>query len=102
MSKSIFDELEGWDDIDKIEDACIRIAKDINRCTGVLTVHPVTPSEARCIQAIADGYSHHEAAEKIGVSFYTLQTHVKKAKIKLKAKDRYHLIANAFREGMVH
>lgn len=101
MSRSVFEDLEGWDDFDKIEDACFRIAKDINNCTGTLNKNPVTPSEARCIQAISEGHSHHEAAEVVGVSFYTLQTQIKQAKIKLRAKDKYHLIAQAFREGMI-
>lgn len=101
MTYSIFDELEGWDDFDRIEGACFRIAKDINECTANLKAYPVTPSEACCVQAIADGYSHHEAAEHIGVTFYTLQSHLKNAKLKLSAKDKYHLIGIAFRDGVI-
>jgi DNA-binding NarL/FixJ family response regulator len=50
---------------------------------------------------VADGLSNHEIAKRLYVSPATAKTHVSRAMIKLRARDRAQLVVIAYESGLV-
>jgi DNA-binding CsgD family transcriptional regulator len=52
----------------------------------------ITPKEKEILQLIADGLSSKQIAEKLNISFYTVQTHRKNMLAKMGVKNTPELI----------
>jgi DNA-binding CsgD family transcriptional regulator len=61
----------------------------------------LTKRERDCLNAVSHGLSYNEAGVVLGISDQTVQTHLKHARFKLAAKNTNHLIALAFRRGIL-
>lgn len=57
--------------------------------------------EMEVISLIADGNTSEDIARELGVAETTVNTHVKNAMIKTKARSRTHLISIAIRNGII-
>jgi DNA-binding CsgD family transcriptional regulator len=64
--------------------------------TGVLS-----PREHEVIQWIAKGKSTEEISIILGISYWTVKTHVKKLLVKLNANKRSDAVSKAFRLGLI-
>jgi DNA-binding NarL/FixJ family response regulator len=61
----------------------------------------LTDREQEVLALVADGLSNHEIARRLYVSPATAKTHVSRAMIKLRARDRAHLVVIAYESGLV-
>jgi DNA-binding NarL/FixJ family response regulator len=61
----------------------------------------LTDREQEVLALVADGLSNHEIAERLYVSPATAKTHVSRAMIKLRARDRAQLVVIAYESGLV-
>jgi len=55
----------------------------------------------RCLELASYGLTNPMIAETLGISHGTVQTHMKRAKFILAAKDRTHAVAIALRRGLI-
>ncbi|MQA09984.1 MAG: response regulator [Pseudonocardiaceae bacterium] len=62
---------------------------------------PLSRREYQVLLLIADGLENQAIAEMLYVSVETVRTHVKSILRKLRARDRTHAVANAFRNGVL-
>ncbi|WP_223199565.1 response regulator transcription factor [Solihabitans fulvus] len=62
---------------------------------------PLSRREYEVLQLIADGLENQAVAKKLFVSVETVRTHVKSILRKLRARDRTHAVALAFRAGLL-
>jgi DNA-binding CsgD family transcriptional regulator len=62
---------------------------------------PLTHSEIRVIILVADGASDKDIAQDMRVSVSTAKTYATRARIKVGARNRAHLVAIAMRAGLV-
>ena len=56
----------------------------------------ITPKEREVLQLIANGLSSKEIAQRLSISFYTVQTHRKNMLAKTQAKNTPELIVKIF------
>jgi DNA-binding NarL/FixJ family response regulator len=61
----------------------------------------LTDREQEVLALVADGLSNHEIAGRLYVSPATAKTHVSRAMIKLRARDRAQLVVIAYESGLV-
>ena len=61
----------------------------------------LTDREQEVLALVADGLSNHEIARRLYVSPATAKTHVSRAMIKLRARDRAQLVVIAYESGLV-
>lgn len=61
----------------------------------------LTGREKETLQAMADGLSNKEIAQKFGISLQTVKTHVVRVLRKLQVKDRTEAVAFALRQHLV-
>ncbi|PJF38892.1 MAG: hypothetical protein CUN54_09875 [Phototrophicales bacterium] len=61
----------------------------------------LSPREVQCLVMIADGLSAREAAKRLSITSRTVERHLDVARYKLNARNRTHLVAIAFREGVI-
>ena len=61
----------------------------------------LTEREIQVLQAIAQGNSNKQVAEKLNVSMETVKGHIKVILAKLDAKDRTHAVTIAIRRGVM-
>jgi DNA-binding CsgD family transcriptional regulator len=61
----------------------------------------LTAREREVVQAVAEGATTSEIAERLFISPTTVDTHVRKAMLRLGAKNRAHLIALALEGGQI-
>jgi DNA-binding NarL/FixJ family response regulator len=61
----------------------------------------LTDREQEVLALVADGLSNHEIAKRLYVSPATAKTHVSRAMIKLRARDRAQLVVIAYESGLV-
>jgi PAS domain S-box-containing protein len=61
----------------------------------------LTPREREVVSAIAQGATTPEIASQLFISPTTVDTHVRKAMLRLGAKNRAHLIALALQQGEI-
>jgi DNA-binding NarL/FixJ family response regulator len=64
-------------------------------------LHELTDREQQVLALVADGLSNHEIARRLYVSPATAKTHVSRAMIKLRARDRAQLVVIAYESGLV-
>lgn len=62
---------------------------------------PLTCREARILELVAAGASSKEVAQHLAISPSTVESHLESAKLKLRARNRPHLIAMAIATGVV-
>jgi len=73
-------------------------AKDA-RSTG--TLDTLTEREREVMALVAEGLSNDEIAQRLFVSPATAKTHVSRAMVKLRARDRAQLVVFAYESGLV-
>lgn len=61
----------------------------------------LTQREREIVALAAEGLSNEEIAERLVISPATTRTHVSRAMVKLRARDRAQLVVFAFRSGLV-
>src|SRR3954470_23174309 len=61
----------------------------------------LTDRERQVVRAVAEGATTGEIAERLFISPTTVDTHVRKAMLRLGAKNRAHLIALALQRGQI-
>ncbi|MGA3037458.1 MAG: helix-turn-helix transcriptional regulator [Vulcanimicrobiaceae bacterium] len=69
-----------------------------------VTIHDavhVSPIERTILQALADGARSAEIAKLTRCARTTVETHVRTLFLKLDARSRSHLVAQAFRNGII-
>lgn len=57
----------------------------------------ITPKEREILNLIANGFSTKEIAEKLSISFYTVQTHRKNLLAKTSSKNSTELVMKYYR-----
>lgn len=55
----------------------------------------LTRREFQILQFVAQGYSAKEAAQMIGIAPRTVEGHIDTMKLKLRARNRAHMVTNA-------
>ena len=71
---------------------------------GVLqtqTAAELTQRELAVLAMIADGLSHDQIGERLGIGAETVRTHMKKACTRLGASTRTQAVAAALRQGLI-
>jgi DNA-binding NarL/FixJ family response regulator len=68
---------------------------------GAAGLDELTDREQEVLALVADGLSNHEIAKRLYVSPATAKTHVSRAMIKLRARDRAQLVVIAYESGLV-
>ena len=61
----------------------------------------LTEREREVLTLVGNGLSNNEIAERLLVSLATAKTHVSRAMIKLRARDRAQLVVIAYESGLV-
>ena len=64
-------------------------------------LHELTGREQEVLALVGNGLSNNEIAERLYVSPATAKTHVNRAMIKLRARDRAQLVVIAYESGLV-
>ena len=65
------------------------------------TEHDLTPHEVAILRALADGAQSKEMAALIQRSRGTVEFYIRSLFLKLNARSRAHLVAQAFRSGVL-
>jgi len=68
---------------------------------SALSSDPLTPREREILQLIAEGKSSKEAADILGISFHTVESHRTRMMSKLAIHTRAGLVRYAIRQGLV-
>jgi LuxR family transcriptional regulator of spore coat protein len=61
----------------------------------------LTSRETEILGWIANGYSAKETAQSIGIAPRTVERHIENLRLKMRARNRVHLIVRAVREGIL-
>ena len=61
----------------------------------------LTEREAEIVALVGTGLSNHEIAERLVISPATVRTHVSRAMMKIRARDRAQLVVFAYEAGLV-
>jgi DNA-binding CsgD family transcriptional regulator len=61
----------------------------------------LTPRELAVLRLVSAGAQSRDAAKALGLGEETIRTHLKKAQIKLGARNRTHAIAEALRQNLI-
>jgi DNA-binding NarL/FixJ family response regulator len=61
----------------------------------------LTAREREMMALAAEGHSNEEIAEKLFLSSHTVRTHIQRAMVKLRARDRAQLVVIAYQSGLV-
>lgn len=61
----------------------------------------LSPRELSIVSLTADGLTNREIGETLGIGAETVKTHLANAQSKLQARDRTHLVAQAWRAGLL-
>lgn len=64
-------------------------------------VRQITDREHEAIELVAHGMTHRQIADIMHISEKTLEQHLASAKEKLNARNSPHLVAQAFRNGVL-
>jgi DNA-binding NarL/FixJ family response regulator len=68
---------------------------------AVRSLSPLTGREREVLALVADGMTNEKAAERLGISAETVQSHVRNAMSKLEADTRTQAVANALRQQLI-
>ena len=61
----------------------------------------LTPREIAVLRLISTGAPHREVAKALGIGEETVRSHLKKAQLKLGARNRAHAVAEALRQNLI-
>ncbi|CAH2030804.1 response regulator [Trichlorobacter ammonificans] len=61
----------------------------------------LSPREEKVIRCIAEGLSYNDVAERLGISYHTVHTHIKKAYEKLQVRGRRQALQRAYELGIL-
>ena len=61
----------------------------------------LTERESEILEYVAQGFSTKEVAQQVGIAPRTVDRHVENVRLKLRAKNRTHMIACAVVEGLL-
>lgn len=59
----------------------------------------LTGRESEILELIADGLSAKETAQSIGIAPRTVERHIENLRLKMRARNRVHLVVRAISEG---
>lgn len=62
---------------------------------------PLTPREVEVMRLVAQGFTDHEIADKLGISPHTARTHVANSLRALGARTRAQAVADAIGKGLL-
>lgn len=82
-----------------VENICSSVDEPGPRCSAGLR-EDLTARESEVLCLIAEGLSNAEISERLHVSQATVKTHVHRVFVKTGARDRAHIVAYAYRQGM--
>lgn len=72
---------------------------------ALITIVPHVPMltnrELQLLMLVALGYSAKEVAYRCGIAFRTVETHLDTIRLKLRARNRTHMVAIAIRLGLL-
>lgn len=63
--------------------------------------YDLTPHEGRLLRLLVEGHNYNSAAERLGCSRHTVNSHMKKIYAKLAVHSKSEAVAKALREGVV-
>jgi DNA-binding NarL/FixJ family response regulator len=69
--------------------------------SSVTGLDELTEREREIVALVGTGLSNHEIAERLVISPATARTHVSRAMVKLRARDRAQLVVFAYQSGLV-
>lgn len=61
----------------------------------------LTSREMQVLTLVALGYSAKEVAHRCGIAFRTVETHLDTMRLKLRARNRTHMVAIAIKVGLL-
>lgn len=64
-------------------------------------VPTLTSRELQLLMLVALGYSAKEVANRYGIAFRTVETHLDTMRLKLRARNRTHMVAIAIEMGLI-
>jgi len=64
-------------------------------------LHPFTNREYEILKLLVEGYSNREIATKMGITVFTVKTHVRNILGKMHVNDRTNAVISAIRKGWV-
>lgn len=64
-------------------------------------VPTLTSRELQLLMLVALGYSAKEVANRCGIAFRTVETHLDTMRLKLRARNRTHMVAIAIELGLL-
>lgn len=64
-------------------------------------VPTLTNRELQLLMLVALGYSAKEVANRCGIAFRTVETHLDTMRLKLRARNRTHMVAIAIKLGLL-
>lgn len=64
-------------------------------------VPTLTSREMQLLMLVAVGYSAKEVANRCGIAFRTVETHLDTMRLKLRARNRTHMVAIAIELGLI-
>lgn len=71
----------------------------------MVMVHPfnqqLTPRELEILTLCVEGLTDHEMAERLGISFKTVNHHLENMRRRFEARNRPHMVAIAFRRRLI-
>lgn len=76
-------------------------------CRGVKGVQgsgietALTPREMEVLELVANGYSAKEVAETLGIAPRTVERHTENARLKMRARNRAHMVTKAVMHGIL-
>ncbi|MGJ3231995.1 MAG: helix-turn-helix domain-containing protein [Oceanicaulis sp.] len=65
------------------------------------TTADLSGRELECLNHVADGLSAKEIALRCGITPRTVEAHLDRARLKLNARNRAHMVALAIAQGVV-
>ena len=86
-----------WPDDDRRDDALLRIGCDVLSYEE----NPLTPTQARVLEALSRGLGYDGTADVLGMGIETVKTHAKGARLRLRAKNTAHACCEALRLGLI-
>lgn len=75
----------------------VRLASD----PSLVVVVMMTPRELEVLRLLAEGLSAKEVALRLDITSRTVESHIDKLRLKTRARNRTHLVAQAIQLGLL-
>lgn len=69
--------------------------------TITLPTSPLSDQQIAVVRLLADGFTNEEISERLYIGVRTVHTYAEQARMKLLARNRVHLVAQAIRHGVI-